>query len=89
MYSSFAFVAVLRRHIDTKEKAQKASEIILGFRQYLTYHIKCSKAFFHQRMRAQVTSLLQVRVACVLGVEFPRFIMQPRHLWYSQALISV
>lgn len=58
--SGYVSFAVLRRHIDTKEKAQKASEIILGFRQYLTYHIKCSKAFFHQRMRAQVTSLLQI-----------------------------
>lgn len=34
--------------------------MICTFRNYLQYHIKCSKAFMHTRMRIRVESLLQV-----------------------------
>jgi actin related protein 2/3 complex subunit 2 len=30
------------------------------FRNYLAYHIKCSKAYFHSRMRARVVSLIKI-----------------------------
>ena len=30
------------------------------FRDYLHYHIKCSKAYLHSRMRARVAAFLQV-----------------------------
>lgn len=33
---------------------------MLIFRDYLHYHIKCSKAYLHTRMRSRVASLLQV-----------------------------
>jgi len=33
---------------------------ILTFRDYLHYHIKCSKAYMHSRMRARVDALLKV-----------------------------
>jgi len=33
---------------------------IQTFRNYLHYHIKCSKAYMHDRMRKRVESLLQV-----------------------------
>jgi len=35
-------------------------DMIQNFRDYLHYHIKCSKAYMHERMRARVVSLLQV-----------------------------
>ena len=35
-------------------------ENVIGFRAYLTYHIKCAKAFFHQSMRARVKKMLQI-----------------------------
>jgi len=41
-------------------KLDKAVENIVGFRAYLTYHIKCAKAFFHQSMRARVKKMLQI-----------------------------
>jgi len=43
-------------------QAKRANTIstIQMFRNYLHYHIKCSKAYMHTRMRARVRSLLQV-----------------------------
>jgi len=42
------------------DKLDTAVENVIGFRAYLTYHIKCAKAFFHQSMRARVKSMLQI-----------------------------
>jgi actin related protein 2/3 complex subunit 2 len=47
------------RHI-SKENREKTISLIQTFRDYLHYHIKCSKAYMHSRMRARVTSLLKV-----------------------------
>jgi len=41
-------------------KLETAVENVIGFRAYLTYHIKCAKAFFHQSMRARVKKMLQI-----------------------------
>jgi len=41
-------------------KLEKAVENVIGFRAYLTYHIKCAKAFFHQSMRKRVKTMLQI-----------------------------
>eukprot|EP01084_Bolivina_argentea_P059157 107989_1 len=41
-------------------KLESAVENVIGFRAYLTYHIKCAKAFFHQSMRARVKKMLQI-----------------------------
>ena len=41
-------------------KIDTAVENVIGFRAYLTYHIKCAKAYFHQSMRARVKSMLQI-----------------------------
>jgi actin related protein 2/3 complex subunit 2 len=38
----------------------KTIDTIHLFRNYLHYHIKCSKAFLHTRMRLRVEELLQV-----------------------------
>jgi len=50
------------RHIQAKD-AQKTIDLIHTFRDYLHYHIKCSKAYLHQRMRARTADLLKVRAA--------------------------
>lgn len=39
---------------------QKTLSNIQTFRNYLQYHIKCSKAFMHTRMRSRVASLLKI-----------------------------
>jgi actin related protein 2/3 complex subunit 2 len=41
-------------------KLENAVENVIGFRSYLTYHIKCAKAYFHQSMRARVRIMLQI-----------------------------
>lgn len=47
------------RHYDKKNR-EMAISLIQTFRDYLHYHIKCSKAYMHSRMRARVDSLLKV-----------------------------
>ena len=41
-------------------KKEKTIDNIMTFRNYLHYHIKCSKAFLHTRMRNKVRAFLQV-----------------------------
>jgi len=53
-------VLILPEHIKTQQKLDTAVENLVGFRAYLTYHIKCAKAFFHQSMRARAKTMLQV-----------------------------
>ncbi|EGD77919.1 hypothetical protein PTSG_09554 [Salpingoeca rosetta] len=47
------------RHI-SDDKMDHTIDLIHTFRDYLHYHIKCSKAYLHQRMRARTSSLLKV-----------------------------
>jgi len=47
------------RHFE-QGKADACVSLIQTFRDYLHYHIKCSKAYMHSRMRAKVVSLLKV-----------------------------
>jgi len=41
-------------------KREKTIDNIMTFRNYLHYHLKCSKAFLHTRMRNRVRTFLQV-----------------------------
>ena len=45
----------------------KATNMLVGFRNYLHYHIKASKTYLHMRMRLRVTNLLQGGVVDVLA----------------------
>eukprot|EP00474_Spongospora_subterranea_P009211 CRZ09669.1 hypothetical protein [Spongospora subterranea] len=56
----YMMFAILPNHVDSPAKIDAASTIFSGFRTYVQYHIKCSKAYFHSRMRAKVVSLLKV-----------------------------
>ena len=55
-YISFA---VLKNHLEAGKK-DKVVAVLQSFRSYLQYHIKCSKSYFHARMRARVVSLMKV-----------------------------
>lgn len=48
------------RHFQTPTTRVATIHLIQGFRDYLHYHIKCSKAYLHSRMRAKVESWLKV-----------------------------
>jgi len=55
----FCTFPVLKSHVD-KDKKEKAIAVLQSFRTYIQYHIKCSKSFFHSRMRLRVKELLLV-----------------------------
>jgi len=46
-------------HLHTQRR-ENTIDLMLIFRDYLHYHIKCSKAYIHQRMRDRVELLLQI-----------------------------
>ncbi|KAJ1917432.1 Arp complex subunit [Tieghemiomyces parasiticus] len=48
------------RHFEHPEVRGKTISDIQLFRDYLHYHIKCSKAYMHSRMRARVQDFLKV-----------------------------
>jgi len=56
-YISFA---ILKPHIDSDAKRFKVAALLQDFRTYMQYHIKCSKSYFHSRMRARSVELLKV-----------------------------
>lgn len=55
----FLTFTLLEPHMDGR-CAEKSISTLITFRSYLQYHIKCSKTYFHQRMRAKVKDLLLV-----------------------------
>jgi len=55
----FATFPILKSHVD-KDKKEKAIAVLQSFRTFIQYHIKCSKSFFHSRMRLRVKELLLV-----------------------------
>jgi len=54
----FLSFSVMKTMVDKPEKQQKVVSVLQGFRNFMQYHIKCSKAHFHSRMRARAVSLL-------------------------------
>lgn len=48
------------RHFKDEATRKKTINCIHTFRDYLHYHIKCSKAYLHTRMRARTNDLLKV-----------------------------
>jgi actin related protein 2/3 complex subunit 2 len=53
-YMSFA---ILKSHL---AKQEAVIAVLQTFRTYLQYHIKCSKSYFHSRMRRRVAELIKV-----------------------------
>jgi actin related protein 2/3 complex subunit 2 len=56
---SYVSFVLFSHHMDAKN-AEHTISYIQTFRNYLHYHLKCSKAYMHARMRKRVDSLLQV-----------------------------
>jgi len=58
---SHGFVSFVLFQGHTSPKCRvKVIDLIQTFRDYLHYHIKCSKAYMHTMMRNRVDSLLQI-----------------------------
>eukprot|EP00475_Leptophrys_vorax_P000230 TRINITY_DN1013_c0_g1_i2.p1 TRINITY_DN1013_c0_g1~~TRINITY_DN1013_c0_g1_i2.p1 ORF type:complete len:128 (-),score=40.20 TRINITY_DN1013_c0_g1_i2:64-447(-) len=56
----FLSFAILPRHVAKPDKIDLATDSLQSFRNYLNYHIKCSKTYFHSQMRKRVKELMQV-----------------------------
>jgi len=54
----FVTFSLFAKHC-SKENRIETIDKLLSFRNYLHYHLKCSKAYMHIRMRDRVTKLLQ------------------------------
>jgi len=57
--NGFVSFVLFAHHITEKER-DRSIDLIQTFRDYLHYHIKCSKAYMHMRMRTRLDSLLQI-----------------------------
>eukprot|EP00602_Paraphysomonas_sp_CaronLab_P009562 CAMPEP_0185020130 /NCGR_PEP_ID=MMETSP1103-20130426/2729_1 /TAXON_ID=36769 /ORGANISM="Paraphysomonas bandaiensis, Strain Caron Lab Isolate" /LENGTH=301 /DNA_ID=CAMNT_0027550845 /DNA_START=93 /DNA_END=998 /DNA_ORIENTATION=- len=57
--AGFLAFALEDRHVQG-DRLEKAVTMLTGFRNYLHYHIKCSKTYLHMRMRKRVAGWLQV-----------------------------
>jgi len=57
--NGFVSFALFDQHLNQKN-AFKTINLLETFRDYLHYHIKCSKAYLHNRMRTKVAAWLQV-----------------------------
>jgi actin related protein 2/3 complex subunit 2 len=58
-YGYVTFV-LFPRHFEKPAQRLATVQLIQFFRDYLHYHIKCSKAYMHSRMRAKVESWTKV-----------------------------
>jgi len=58
--ADYGFVSLsLRESMCTEDMRLATVDKLLQFRNYLHYHLKCSKAYMHIRMRARCTKLLE------------------------------
>ena len=66
--AGFISFALGQRYVKGAAK-EKAITLLSGFRNYLHYHIKCSKTYLHMRMRKRVVGWMQVLNRAVPEVE--------------------
>lgn len=57
--NGFVSMVLFEQHLNAKN-VYKTINLLETFRNYLHYHIKCSKAYMHNRMRTRVATWLQV-----------------------------
>jgi actin related protein 2/3 complex subunit 2 len=57
--AGFISFALEERHL-AGDKIDACIAMLTGFRNYLHYHIKCSKTYLHMRMRKRVAGWLQI-----------------------------
>lgn len=57
--TGFVSIVLFQRHLDGKKRVTTLDNLV-NFRPYFHYHLKCSKAYMHIRMRTRVAALLEV-----------------------------
>lgn len=66
--AGFLSFALEERHVQGPRQ-EAAITLLTGFRNYLHYHIKCSKTYLHMRMRKRVAGWMQVLNRAMPDVE--------------------
>ena len=56
---SFLSFVFEKRHLQG-DRRETALSLLTSFRNYIHYHLKCSKAYMHSRMRSKTEDLLKV-----------------------------
>ncbi|KAJ3429288.1 actin-related protein 2/3 complex subunit 2 [Anaeramoeba flamelloides] len=56
---AYLSVVLFERHFDTRKRGTSV-DLIPSLRDYIHYHLKCCKAYLHQRMRARVNEFYKV-----------------------------
>lgn len=56
--------AVSKMHVDKPAKMERVIDLLVQFRSYLLYHIKCTKTELHSMMRKTYANLIQVKERC-------------------------
>lgn len=56
----FVTFVLFSRNWEKADVKKRSISLLQTFRDYLHYHIKCSKAYMHTRMRSRVDSLLKI-----------------------------
>lgn len=57
---NFITFVLFPRHFQTSQQIENLLKTLPTFRDYLHYHIKCSKAYLHQRMRGKTGDFLKL-----------------------------
>lgn len=58
--SAYVVLSLRQQVISGESKQMNAIILCLSFRNYLHYHLKCSKAYVHSRMRSQTSHFIKV-----------------------------
>lgn len=56
----YATIGILKSHLATDDKMDDVIHVLINFRTFLQYHLKCAKSYFHSRMRAKCSALLKI-----------------------------
>ncbi|KAJ1455000.1 Arp2/3 complex, 34 kd subunit p34-Arc-domain-containing protein [Pelagophyceae sp. CCMP2097] len=68
----FVSFSIFAAHVKTEAKLHKTVDAVIGFRNYLHFHIKAAKTNLHMRMRRKVTAWLQVLNRAVMATSAPK-----------------
>ncbi len=58
--AGFVTFTLFKAHVETAAKCLNTTAMMVGYADYLMYHIKATKTYMHMRMRGKVADLLQV-----------------------------
>lgn len=56
----YATLGILKSHLPNDDKMDEIIHVLINFRTFLQYHLKCAKSYFHSRMRAKCSALLKI-----------------------------